>query len=98
MVYPVGRHDLIQPLLEYLAQQMPPQFRWWGKTPSGRNRQLSGPDDPLLRERTGFYGRIKEVDCVVEFLNSNDSLGMVTAASDFYNVEGGAGHRQNGSM
>jgi tetratricopeptide (TPR) repeat protein len=91
--YPAGRHELVEPLLEYLVEQIPTQYRPGRQLVlQRRNRPLSGPDDVLLEHgRSGFYGRGAESDRVVEFLMSGASIGTVTASADVYNVEGAAG-------
>ena len=82
--YPPGRHDLIEPLLEYLAEQAPVPKR------RSSNRRIEGPEDPLLAHRTGFFGREERVREVLAFLNGEERLATVTAA-EVFNVRGAPG-------
>ncbi len=88
--YPHGRHDLIEPLLAWLAGQAGA-----GKLPEPGggpvNRLLSGPDDPLLQHRTGFFGRSVEVEIVVRFLVAGKGIATVSAAPEVCNVKGAPG-------
>jgi len=88
--YPEGRHELIEPLLAYLADQIPPQFRP-AQQRATKNRPLAGIGDPLLVHGKGFYGRTKEVKEVIAALEGGESLATVTPALEVLNVEGGPG-------
>ncbi|HUU68779.1 MAG TPA: SIR2 family protein, partial [Planctomycetota bacterium] len=88
--YSAGRHDLIEPLLVYLSDQIPPYLRP-KRILRSTNRPLLGPNDPLLSHRTGFLGHEDEARRVVAFLASADGMGIVTPAPGILNVEGAPG-------
>lgn len=88
--FPHGRFDLIQTILEFLTS-LPTSFSTSPPPLTKRNRLLSGADDPLLAHATGFFGREREVDNVLQFLHGTEDLATVTPAHEIVSVEGAPG-------
>ncbi|MCI0476060.1 MAG: SIR2 family protein, partial [Anaerolineales bacterium] len=64
--FPPQRFDLIQAILELFAPPAaPPPL-------AKRNRLLTGADDSLLAHATGFFGRTREVETVLQFLRGTE--------------------------
>ncbi|RCV63028.1 Tetratricopeptide (TPR) repeat [Methanophagales archaeon] len=88
--YPEGRHDLIEPLLEYLTEQLPPRMRP-GQPQLTRNRLIYGAHDTLLSHRSGFYGRREEIENIVRHLSSDEKIATVTVSPEICSVKGAPG-------
>jgi len=88
--YPEGGHELIEPLLAYLVKARGDRIEP-SKPQRWKNRLLSGPGDPLLGHRSGFFGRVDALQKVIEFLNSDETLGAITASAEIYAIKGAPG-------
>ena len=89
--FPHKRFDLIQPLLEYLVATPAASSAFRATTLAKRNRLLDGADDVLLAHATGFFGRTREVETVLQFLRGTEDMATVTPAREIYSVKGAPG-------